>query len=200
MKKDRLVYLTKISVLSVLAALLMLFEFPLPFAPSFYELDLSEIVVLIAGFALGPLAGVLTELLKILLNLVFNGTITAFVGEISNFFIGVSFVLPASIIYKKHKSFKGAIVSMIVGTLSLTVVGSAFNYFILIPAYAKMLLPMDAIIAMGNKVNPNINGLLTLVLFATVPFNLLKGVVCSIVTALVYKRVSPILHKDFKKK
>ncbi len=200
MKKDRIVYITKIGVLAAISALLMLFEFPLPFAPSFYELDLSEIAVLIAGFALGPLAGVLTELIKIIINLVINGTSTAFVGEVSNFFIGVSFVLPATLIYKKHKSFKGAIVGMVVGTLSLTVIGSAFNYFVLIPAYAKMLLPMDAIIAMGNKVNPNINGLLSLVLFATVPFNLLKGVVCSLVTALVYKRVSPILHKDFKKK
>jgi riboflavin transporter FmnP len=199
MKKDRLVYLTKISVLSVISALIMLLEFPLPFAPSFYKLDLSEIAVLIAGFALGPLAGVLTELIKILLNLLFNGTTTAFVGEISNFVIGVSFVLPASLLYKWRKSFKGALLGMIIGTVSLTVIGSAFNYFILIPFYAKALFPMEAIIAMSNKVNPNIDGLLTLVLFATVPFNLLKGILCSLVTSLVYKRVSPILHKDFKK-
>lgn len=200
MKKDRLVYITKISVLAVISALLMLLEFPLPFAPSFYELDLSEIAVLIAGFALGPLAGVLTEFIKILLNLIMNGTATAFVGEISNFFIGVSFVLPASVIYKYRKSFTGAVIGMIAGTLSLTVIGSAFNYFILIPAYAKMLIPMETIIAMGNKVNHNINGLLSLVLFATVPFNLIKGVICSVAASLVYKRVSPILHKDFKKK
>ena len=200
MKKNKLVYMTKISVLAVISALLMLLEFPLPFAPAFYELDLSEIAVLIAGFALGPLAGVLTELIKILLNLIMNGTITAFVGELSNFLIGVSFVLPASLIYKHNKSLKGAIIGMAVGTLSLGVIGAILNYFVLVPAYSKFLVSMDAIIEMGNKVNPSIDGLWTLILFATLPFNLLKGVICSIVTALIYKRVSPILHKDFGKK
>ena len=107
-------------------------------------------------------------------------------------------VLPASLIYQWRKSFKGALLGMIIGTVSLTIIGSAFNYFVLIPFYAKALFPMDAIIAMSSKVNPNIDGLLTLVLFATVPFNLVKGVVCSVAALLVYKRVSPILHKDFK--
>ncbi len=200
MKKNKLVYMTKISVLAVISALLMLLEFPLPFAPAFYELDLSEIAVLIAGFALGPLAGVLTELIKILLNLIMNGTATAFVGEISNFLIGVSFVLPASLIYKHNKSLKGAIIGMAVGTLSLGVIGALLNYFVLVPAYSKFLVSMDKILEMGNKVNPSINGLWTLILFATLPFNLLKGVICSVVTALIYKRVSPILHKDFGKK
>ncbi len=200
MKRNKLVYMTKISVLAVISALLMLLEFPLPFAPAFYELDLSEIAVLIAGFALGPLAGVLTELIKVLLNLIMNGTMTAFVGEFSNFLIGISFVLPASLIYKKNKSLKGAIIGMAVGTLSLGVIGAILNYFVLVPAYSKFLVSMDTIIEMGNKVNPSIDGLLTLILFATVPFNLLKGVICSTVTALVYKRVSPILHKDFGKK
>ena len=200
MKKGRLVYITKISVLAVISALLMLLEFPLPFAPAFYELDLSEIAVLIAGFALGPLAGVLTELIKVLLNLIMNGTVTAFVGEISNFLIGISFVLPASLIYKHNKSLKGAVIGMAVGTLSLGIIGAVLNYFVLVPAYSKFLVPMDTIIAMGHKVNPSINGLWTLILFATLPFNLLKGVICSVVTALIYKRVSPILHKDFGKK
>lgn len=199
MKKGRIAYITKISVLAVIAALLMLFEFPLPFAPSFYELDLSEVAVLIAGFALGPLAGVLTELIKILLNLIMNGTVTAFVGEIANFFIGVSFVLPAAIIYKKNKSLKGAIIGMSVGVISLVFFGAVLNYYVMIPAYSNFLIPMDTIINMGNAVNSSINSLWSLILFATVPFNLLKGVICSLITALIYKRVSPILHKDFKK-
>ncbi len=196
MKNQKIKYITKISVLSAIAAILMLFEFPLPFAPSFYELDLSEIAVLIAGFALGPMAGVLTELLKIALNLIMNGTDTAFVGEIANFLIGVSFVLPASIVYKHKKTLSGAIIGMAVGTVTLAIIGALINYFIMIPAYAHFFkLPMDAIIGLGSKVNPNIDSLLTLILFATVPFNLLKGVICSLATALIYKRVSPILHK-----
>lgn len=200
MKKGRVEYITKISVLAVISALLMLLEFPLPFAPAFYELDLSEIAVLISGFALGPVAGVLTELLKILLNLIMNGTATAFVGEISNFVIGVSFVLPASLIYKYKKSFSGALIGMVVGTLTLTVIGAFINYYVLVPAYSKFFMPMEKIIAMGTTVNSNIDGLKTLVLFATVPFNFLKGVICSVATLLIYKRVSPILHKKFSKK
>ncbi len=194
MNRQRIKYITKIGVLSAIAALLMLFEFPLPFAPSFYELDLSEVAVLIAGFAMGPLAGVLTELVKIVLNLIMNGTITGFVGEIANFFIGVSFVLPASLIYRKNKTFSGAVIGMVAGTFSLAVIGVVLNYYVMIPAYAHFLIPIDVIISMGNKINPDIDSLLTLVLFAALPFNLLKGVICSVLTALIYKRVSPILH------
>ncbi len=200
MKKGRIAYITKISVLAVISALLMLLEFPLPFAPAFYELDLSEVAVLISGFALGPVAGVLTELIKVLLNLLMNGTATAFVGEISNFVIGVSFVLPASLIYKYKKSFSGALIGMTVGTVTLTVIGALMNFYVLVPAYAEFFMPMEKIIAMGNAVNSKIDGLGALILFATVPFNFLKGVVCSVVTSFVYKRVSPILHKDFSKK
>lgn len=201
MKKGNLAYITKISVLAVISALLMLLEFPLPFAPSFYELDLSEIAVLIAGFSMGPLAGVLTELIKILLNLLMNWTITAGVGELANFIMGIAFVLPATFIYKYKKSFTGAIIGMVTGIASLTVFGAFVNYYIMIPAYVAFAnFPMEAIIGMGNAINPAIDSLFDLILYATVPFNLLKGVICSIVTALVYKRVSPILHKDFSKR
>ena len=197
MKKNRIAYMAKIGVLSALAAIIMLLEFPLPFAPPFYKLDLSESVVLMAGFAMGPMAAVLTEFFKILLNLIFNGTVTAFVGEIANFFIGISFVLPAALIYKKHKTFGFALLGMATGAVSLVIVGALLNYYVMIPAYAKFMIPMEAIVNMGNAVNPNINNLWTLILFATVPFNLLKGVVCSVLATLVYKRVSPILHKEF---
>jgi riboflavin transporter FmnP len=89
---------------------------------------------------------------------------------------------------------------MIVGTVSLTTIGALMNFYVLVPAYAQFFMPMEKIIAMGKAVNSKIDGLGALILFATVPFNFLKGVVCSIVTSLVYKRVSPILHKDFSKK
>ncbi len=196
MKKVNVSYIAKIGVLAAISTLLMLFEFSLPFAPNFYKLDLSEIAVLIAGFAMGPLAAVLTEFIKIILNLMINSTITAFVGETANFAIGVAFVLPAAFVYKKNKTLKGAILGMIVGTVSLAFVGALINYYIMIPAYSKFYhLPIDDIVAMGTKINPNIIGLPTLVMYATVPFNLLKGVLCSIGCLLVYKRVSPILHK-----
>ena len=96
-----------VGMLAAISTILMLFEFPLPFlAPGFYELDFSEVPILIGAFALGPVAGVLTELVKVLLNLVINGTQTAFVGEFANFVMGCMFVLPASLIYKMKKSRK----------------------------------------------------------------------------------------------
>ena len=107
-----------VGMLAAISTILMLFEFPLPFlAPGFYELDFSEVPILIGAFALGPVAGVLTELVKVLLNLVVNGTQTAFVGEFANFVMGCMFVLPASLIYKMKKSRKHAVIGLAAGTV-----------------------------------------------------------------------------------
>ena len=85
---------------------------------------------------------------------------------------------------------------MLTGTLVMTVFGSAFNAIYLLPKFAALYgMPMEAIIGMGTKINPSITGVGTLVLFAVVPFNLLKGVVDSLLTFLLYKRISPILHR-----
>lgn len=194
-RKDSLKYIAKVGVLSAVAAVLMLFEIPLWFAPSFYELDLSELPILIGGFALGPLSAVLMELLKNLLNLLMNGTTTAFVGEFANFVTGCALVLPATLIYKYNKTLKHAILGLTVGAVSLVVVGALINYFVLVPAFSSFYgLPIDKIVAMGTKVNPAITDLKTLIVFAVMPFNLLKSVVCSLLTLLLYKRLSGILH------
>lgn len=188
--------LTKIGVLSAVATVLMLFDFPLWFAPNFYKLDFSEVPILIGGFALGPIAGATIELVKILLNFVLNGTDTGGVGEVANFIVGCSFVLPAAFIYKHNKSVKSAIIGMIVGTLSLSIIGSALNYFVLLPVYSKVFgAPIEAFIKMGSVINPAIVDLKTLVLYAVTPFNFFKGIVVSAITLLVYKRISPILHR-----
>lgn len=189
-------YIAKVAVLAAAAAILMLFEFPLWFAPGFYKLDLSETIILIGGFALGPLAGALIELIKNLLNLLLNGTSTAFVGEFANFVTGCVFVVPAALIYRHKKSLKSAIIGMIVGSLSLAVIGSMLNYFVLVPTYVEMYkMPLDAIIAMASEVNGAVTDLKSMIIFAVAPFNLLKGIICSILASLLYKRVSGILHK-----
>ncbi|MBO5052334.1 MAG: ECF transporter S component [Clostridia bacterium] len=194
--KSSLLYMAKVGVLSAMATVLMLFEFPLPIAPSFYELDFSEVAVLIGSFALGPLAGVIIEFIKILINLLINGTDTFFVGELANFLMGCAFVLPAALVYCRKKTLKRAIVGMAVGTLSLVLVGAFCNYFLMIPAYVHLAgYPMDAIIGMGAAVNPAIKDLLTLIIIAVIPFNLIKGVLCSLLTGLLYKRVSHLLNK-----
>ena len=194
-------YISYIAVFSALSGLLMFFEFPLFFAPSFYELDLSEIPVLICSFMLGPVAGVISEFLKVLIKLLFKGTSTAFVGDFANFVVGCSMVLPASILYGLHRTKRGALASMAVGTVTLTVFGSLFNAVYLLPRFAALYgISLDAIISMGTAVNASITSVSTLVLFAVVPFNLLKGVIVSLVTFLLYKRVEKLLHRVLPEK
>lgn len=188
--------IAKVGVLGAVATVLMLFEFPLWFAPNFYELDFSEVPVLLGTFALGPAAGAMIELVKILINFVVNGTDTGGIGEFANLLIGCSFIVPAGIIYKKHKTFKSAILGLIVGTISLAIVGAFLNYFLLLPVYSKIYgAPIQAFIDMGNVLNPAITDLKTFVMYAVVPFNIFKGIVVSAMVILIYKRLSPILHK-----
>ena len=187
--------MVKIAILSAISVLIMLLEFPLPFAPTFYELDLSEAVILMGGFDMGPLSAVIMELLKNLLNLLINGTITAGVGEFANFVMGCALVVPASIIYKYRKTFKGALTGLIVGTVSLGVIGCFVNYFVMIPAYVKLAnFPLDAIIGAAGERNAAVDSLWKMIIFAVAPFNLIKGVACSILNLLLYKRLSRILH------
>ena len=187
--------LVEIGMLGAIATVLMLFEFPIPFiAPPFYELDFSEVPVLVGAFALGPMAGATIELVKILINLLINGTATAFVGEIGNYLLGCSFIIPAALIYKKKKSKKTALSAMIVGTIVMTVFGCILNAYVLLPTYAAAFgMPIDAIIGMGSAINGNINDVMTFVIIAVAPFNIIKGVVVSVITLLIYKHISPIL-------
>ena len=189
-------YLTYTAIFASLAGVLMFLEIPLFFAPSFYKIDLSEIPVLICTFYLGPVAGVAAELLKVMVKLLLKGTSTAFVGDFANFVVGCSFVLPASIIYHARPGRRSALIGMLAGTLVMTVFGSALNAIYLLPKFAALYgMPMEAIIGMGTKINPSITSVGTLVLFAVVPFNLLKGVIDSVLTFLLYKRISPLLHR-----
>ena len=188
-------YIARVAVLTAIAAVLMLLEFPLWFAPGFYKLDLSETVILMGGFALGPGAAILIEFLKNLINILLNGTDTAYIGELANFITGCAFVVPAAVIYKYHKNKKGALLSMIVGSLSLALIGSLLNYFVLIPAFSRFYnLPIENIIGMGAAVNPLVTDMKSLVVCAVAPFNLVKGIFCSTLAMLLYKRVSKVLH------
>ncbi len=195
-------YITYTAIFSTMAAVLMLIEIPLFFAPGFYKLDLSELPVMICTFYLGPVAGVTAEFVKVFLKLLLKGTSTAFVGDFANFAVGCTFVLPASILYHARPSRKSALIGMLVGTLVMTVFGSSFNALYLIPKFAQLFhVDLDTIIAMGTAVNGKITSVYTLVLYAVVPFNLLKGIVVSLLTFLLYKRISPLMHKgDARKK
>ena len=188
--------MVKVSILGAFSFLLMLFEFPLWFAPTFLKFDFSDVPGLIGSFALGPFAGVLVQLVKNLLNLAIEGTDTAAVGELANFIVGSIFVYTAGYIYHRNKTFKTAIIGMVLGTLAMTVVMSLANYFVMIPLYAKLFgWPIEDIVALGSAVNKYVVDFKTLILFAVVPFNIVKGIIVTLITTLLYKRVSPILKK-----
>lgn len=189
-------YAVKTGILAAIATVLMFLEFPLSFlAPPFYKLDFSDLAAMLGAFALGPVAGVIIELIKNLLHILFVGTSTAYVGELANFVTGCFLVVPAAIIYKRKKSRKTALIGMSVGTLSLCLAGAVLNGLVLIPFYSKLYnLPLDTIIGMGNAIFPAVHDVWSLVFLCVVPFNLIKGVADSVVTLLLYKHLSPILH------
>lgn len=187
--------LVKIGMLSAVAVVLMLFEIPLPFAPSFYEIDFSEVPVMVGCFAMGPFAAALIELVKILLNFVVNGTTTAGVGELANFIIGCSLCVPAGLIYRRNRTRKHALIGMAAGTVLMTVIGCIVNAYVLLPTYAAAFgMPISALVEMGTAVNSAITDLSTFVLFAVAPFNLLKGVLVSAVVFVIYKKISPVFR------
>lgn len=186
----------KIAVLSAMAFILMFFEFPLPIFPDFLKIDVSDLPAFLGAFAIGPMAGVAIELMKNLLHLIIKGTTSVGVGELANFIVGSALVVPAAMIYRRNKSKNSAAVGILVGILSMGVVASIFNYFVLLPMYEKALhFPISAIVEITSKVNSAVKDLNTLVIYSILPFNLLKGAVVGVITFLSYKRLSGILHK-----
>lgn len=185
-------FVTIVGICAALAAVLYTLDFPLPFlAPGFYKLDFSELPVLLCGFYLGPSATVACEGVKILLKLLLKSTSTAFVGDLANFVVGCSFVLPATIWYHAHKSKHSAVIGLVLGTISMTVFGTAFNAVYLLPRFAELYgMPLDTIIAMGAAINGSIHNVTTFVVLCVAPLNLVKGTVVSVLTMLLYKRVA----------
>jgi len=184
-------YIALVAMLSAISAVLMLFEFPIPFiAPGFYKIDLSEVPVIVGAFAMGPVAGVVIEFIKILLHLFIKGTSSAFVGEFGNFVVGAGFIIPASIMYYAKKTKKRAIAGLITGVITTTTVGCLVNAFILLPFYAAAFGGIDKIIAAGTAVNPMVNNVLIFCLIIVAPFNIIKFSIVSIITVLIYHKIS----------
>ncbi len=189
-------YIAFVAMFSAVGAVLMMLDFPLFFAPGFYKMDLSELPVLLCSFYLGPVAGIISEFLKVFLKLLIKGTSTAFVGDFANFVVGATFILPASFIYCSKRSTRAMWAGLIVGTVTMTVFGSIFNGLYLIPRFAALYgMELEAIVGMGTKVNGAITSVSTLVLYAVVPFNLLKGLCDTLLTALLYKRLEKVFFK-----
>ena len=191
----RIRMLTTTAMLGAFAGMLMLIEFPLSFiAPSFYKLDLSEIPVMIGTFAFGPIQGVVIELIKILIHLIIKGTSTGFVGEIANFTIGCALIIPAGVIYRFKKTKKAAILGMAISTVFMGIVGVVMNAYVMIPLYSQFM-PVEAIVEAGKSIFPVVTDVFTFCVFCVLPFNLIKGVLVSIIVAVIYKPLARVIHK-----
>lgn len=185
-------YLTRMAILVAVASILFLIEIPVV---AFYKLDLSNIPVLLGAFSMGPLAGVIILALKAVIGLLHSSS--AGVGELADFLMGAAFVIPAAVIYHRNKTRKTALIGMAVGTLCMVVVGVLANKYIMLPFYMGAYhMDMDGILKFANV--GGVDSEWKLLLLITGPFNLLKGVVLSIVTGLIYKPLSPILHAKIK--
>lgn len=192
--KSNVKVMSRIGMLSAVAFLLMFFEFPLTFiAPSFIKLDISDLPAMVGAFTMGPVAGIIISAVKNVLHIALKGTSTGGVGELSNFIIASVLTGTAGIIYKRDNTFKGAIVGMLFGTVLMTIVAIISNYFVIFPLYANFM-PMEAIINAGKAVNANISSLWDMMIYSLVPFNLIKGFLVSIVTMLIYKKISHLFR------
>ena len=188
-------YLTVTAMLSAIAFILQFFEFPIPLMPSFIKLDLSDLPGLIASFALGPVSGVIVCLIKNLIHLSLSQT--GGVGEMCNFLMGASFVLPAGVIYKMNKTRQGAVIGSLVGAVVMAALSFPINYFITYPVY-ELFMPEEVIVAAYQAILPSVQTLSQCLLVFNVPFTLLKALCSVVVTLLIYKKLSPILHGNKK--
>ncbi len=181
--------LTRCAILAAVASVLFLFEIPVV---AFYKLDLSNIPAMLGAFAMGPLPGLVILFLKSLIGLLHSSS--AGIGELADFLMGAALLLPAAVIYYKNKTRKGALVGMAIGTVCMIVVSIFVNKFIMLPFYMGAFhMDMDAILKFAGIAA--VDSEWKLLLLVTGPFNLLKGVVLSLVTFLIYKPLSRILHE-----
>ncbi len=186
-----------IAMFGAIAGVLMLFDFAIPIAPGFMKIDLGDLPAILGTFMMGPVEGLLICLVKLLVKLIIKGTTTAFVGELSNFVVCAAYILPAYFIYRTHKGKKGAIFSLAIGTIVVSIVAVFSNYFIMFPMYSNLYgMPMEAIIGMGTAINSRITNLFTMMLFAVLPFNLIKYGIVSVITFFIYKRLKTVLFKS----
>ncbi|MDY5613597.1 ECF transporter S component [Dysosmobacter sp.] len=195
--RNRTHKLTVTAMLSAVAFILMFIEFPIPaLIPSFVKMDVSDLPELLAAFSLGPVYGVAVTFLKNLLHIVFKGTSSAYVGELCNFLLGAVFSLAAGFIYQRKKSRKSALIGAVIGAALMAIVSVPLNYFVVYPAYVVCYgMPLEAIIGMYQAILPSSDSLIKCLTIFNMPFTFCKGMLDVLLCFLIYKPLSPLLHK-----
>lgn len=191
MKKLTTRELTAIAMLIAVSWVLYLFGFKVPLVPSFLTMDFSELPAIIASLSMGPAAGIFVCLVKNLLHLLVSHTL--WIGELSNFILGVALVVPIGLVYQKHKTKKGAVIAMLLGVVSMCAMGVVSNYFIVYPLYGKFAMPMEVILNMYSAILPAADNLLKALLIFNVPFTFVKATVSVLVTYFIYKPLSKVI-------
>lgn len=190
--------MVKISLLSVLALIFMFIEVPLPIFPSFLKIEVSDIPAIVGAIIYGPLAGVIIELIKNLLHGVLM-TSTGFVGELANFIVGSAFVIPVGLVYNRTNIKFKLLVSSLLGVICMVLVAAIGNYFVFLPLYEKVMgWHLNDFVAMGKAINNSITSVKSLVILSIAPFNVIKGAIVSVVTALIIKPLSSVIEKEKK--
>lgn len=190
-KGNSLRYITVTAVFSAVAAVLMMLSFNVPLMPSFIKFDFSELPVLIASFAIGPLGGASVALIKNLINLIF--TTTGGVGELSNFILSFVFAVTAGTIYKYHKTRRGAAAAALIAAFAMAVAGVFSNYFIIYPLFSLIGWKSEMVLGLYQAVNPNIRNLWQALFIFNMPFTFIKGMVTFALSLPIYKKLSPII-------
>ncbi len=189
-KKVNIRYMTVTAMLSAVAYILMFLDFSVPFMPAFIKMDLSELPALIGSFAFGPMCGVVICLVKNVLHLLI--TTTGGVGELSNFILGVAFVLPAGLIYKYKRNRKSALIGSVLGAVFMGVVSVISNNFLVYPVYYNFM-SKDAILAAYQAILPGVDSIFECLVCFNMPFTIVKGLFSVVITFAIYKHISPIL-------
>ncbi len=185
------------AMFGAISVVLMLIDFPLPIAPSFMKMDISDLPAMLGTFMMGPAAGVAIAAIKNILELIFRGTTTAFVGELANFLGACSYILPAALVYHFKKGKGGAALSLLAATVCVTILYMILDYAVIFPMYSTLYnLPMETIIAMGSAITGRITDLFTMMVFAVAPFNLIKYGIVSLITFFTYKRLKGVLLRE----
>lgn len=183
-------YLTVTAMLSAVAYILMFLDFSVPFMPAFIKMDLSELPALIGSFAMGPVCGIVVCLIKNVLHLFI--TTTGGVGELSNFILGVAFVLPAGLIYRHKKSRKSALIGSLAGAVVMGVFSIISNYYLVYPVYYNFM-PEETVLNAYQAIIPSMKSILQSLVCFNMPFTIIKGLFSVVITFLIYKHISPIL-------
>lgn len=183
-----------VAMMSAIALVIYYLDFPVPLMPGFIKLDFSNVISLVAGFSMGPVAGVAVCFIKNILHLIIKGFGTTMgIGDIFDFVTSAAFAFTAAMIYKKNRTFKGAVKGCVLGNVVFTLISLPLNYFITYPIYAKAFGGMEAIMGAYKAIMPGVKNLFAALCIFNVPFTLIKGIVCALITILIYKPLSPVI-------